>query len=289
MPGAKADLEIVARVALAFASAIREAAYIIDPSLEIRLELVSGTEGSLSLNSIIKSIRVGDLLSRRNLITLAFLGIAWFRQETISWIFQEVLDHVSGKSESHQLSEEEIEAIAKKITYFLEHPIAQNQVETVFRILETDPAITGIGASQDVSTKPPFIIPRQEFSARSGATRADHHDIEVRTRDTEEILTLIRPVLLETSDRRWGFHGVAGEFGATIRDNRFITDVLEGRTSIPLVAGIKMAVTLRTVEEKKGGAWHAAERIVLAVHRITSPFVQQGLGLPPGENPPQKP
>jgi hypothetical protein len=276
----------VARAAIAFASAIREAAYIIDPSLEIKLELISGTEGSLSLNSIIKSIKVGDILSKRNLITLAFLGIAWFRQETISWIYHEILDHVSGKTEPQQLSEDDVESIAKRIAHFLEHPIAQDQVETVYRILETDPAITGVGASQSAGIKPPFIIPRQEFATRSGKAKTERHESETRTADTEETLTLIRPVLLDSSDRRWGFQGAAGEFGATIKDHKFITDILEGRITVALVSGIKLAVTLHTAEEKKDGVWHVTDWSVLAVHKITPPPVQRGLELPPGKNPP---
>ena len=44
VPDQKADLEVVARAALAFDAAIKELAYIIDPGMEIKVELESGTE-----------------------------------------------------------------------------------------------------------------------------------------------------------------------------------------------------------------------------------------------------
>ena len=56
-PGQLADLEVVARASISFVEAVREVAYIVDPSVTIRLELESGTEGSLSLNSVIKYIK----------------------------------------------------------------------------------------------------------------------------------------------------------------------------------------------------------------------------------------
>jgi hypothetical protein len=70
-PGLKADLEVTARAALAFASAIREVAYVIDPALELRIELESGTDGSLCLNAILRAVRPKDLFTKRNLIAIA--------------------------------------------------------------------------------------------------------------------------------------------------------------------------------------------------------------------------
>lgn len=71
----------MARASLAFAGAVREIAYIVDPSLVIRLELESGTEGSLSLNSVIRFVKkqVSDPVTRRVII----IGIVmWFAKET---------------------------------------------------------------------------------------------------------------------------------------------------------------------------------------------------------------
>src|SRR5947208_9697632 len=80
-PGQKVDLEVAARAALAFAAAIRETAYIFDPSMTVRVELLSGTDGSLSLNSLIRSIKLRDLVTRKRLIALAITATLWFTHE----------------------------------------------------------------------------------------------------------------------------------------------------------------------------------------------------------------
>ena len=67
-PGTKADLETVSNSALAFVSAVRELAYILDPSLDLRVEFVSGTEGSFSLNAWLRSLNPKDLLSKKTLL-----------------------------------------------------------------------------------------------------------------------------------------------------------------------------------------------------------------------------
>jgi hypothetical protein len=59
------DIEVAAKIALALGAAIREAAFIIDPSIDIKIELVSGTEGSFSFNTFIKSLNPKDLLSKK--------------------------------------------------------------------------------------------------------------------------------------------------------------------------------------------------------------------------------
>ena len=54
--GATADLEVVSRAALAWSAAIKDLAFILDPSIEIRVEIASGTPGSFSLNSLIRTV-----------------------------------------------------------------------------------------------------------------------------------------------------------------------------------------------------------------------------------------
>lgn len=58
--GEKADFEIVGRAAAAFAEAVKEISYILEPSLEVRLEFDSGTEGSLKLKALLKSLNSAD-------------------------------------------------------------------------------------------------------------------------------------------------------------------------------------------------------------------------------------
>jgi hypothetical protein len=55
--GEKPDFEVVGLAAVAFAEAVKEIAYILDPGLEVRLEFESGTESSLILNAVLKTLK----------------------------------------------------------------------------------------------------------------------------------------------------------------------------------------------------------------------------------------
>src|SRR5689334_10882990 len=102
--GTKPDIEVVARAALAFGQGIREAAFVIDPSLEVRVQLVSGSESSLSLNSLIRAKSVRDLFTWKRLLAVAFTSLLWFRMETARWTFDKVLNYITENEEvAHHL------------------------------------------------------------------------------------------------------------------------------------------------------------------------------------------
>jgi len=84
-PGTVADLEVVAQASLAFAAAIREIAFVLDPSIEVSLKLASGTEGSLSLNTIVRTVKE-RLTDRRVLSAIGFTALAWFGTDVRQYI-----------------------------------------------------------------------------------------------------------------------------------------------------------------------------------------------------------
>lgn len=92
-PGTKADLEVIARASLEFAATLREVAYVIDPSIDLRIEIESGTPGSLSLNSVLRFLKVTDRKGRLNIKAIA-LGVgAFFFHESAVWQYNKILDH----------------------------------------------------------------------------------------------------------------------------------------------------------------------------------------------------
>ena len=223
--------------------------------MHIRVELVSGTEGSLSLNSLIKSLQPKDLFSRRNLIALASVALVWFRQETFVWGYQEFLNFLVAHGASTHLSQEDMDAIAKKAAEAMEKRLAEKHVEEVYQALEADPAIDGVGASPLPGGRPPHIVPRSEFHARSGGARSERVEIIQRVRTYDETVTLTRAVLVPTANPRWGFRGREGSFSAIVKDDEFIASIMDGKAAIPLAAGIRLNVSLEAVEELQNGAW----------------------------------
>jgi len=278
--GQKADLEVVSRVAIALSEAIREVAYVLDPSIEIRIEFVSGTEGSLSLNNVLRTI-ADKATDPETLRTIVVVVVLWFAKEGASYGFQKGMDLVVGSAPiTQKLSEDDIAKIADRVKFVIDGGVAKQQVEQVYRELERDTAIKGVGATPLPSKRPDSIVPREEFSTRSGDINGS---VEVlpdrRERVSEEVLTLISPVLLPGS-RRWRFSSREGEFGAPIQDQEFLDNLLSGTIALPMTAGIQITAELKTVEEFRDQVWHPTERSVSKVVSVKAAPGQSSLPLP---------
>jgi hypothetical protein len=287
--GRRANLESVARAAVAFAAAVRETAFVLDPSMSVRVELVDSTEGSVSLNALIRSLGLGDIITKKRLIALCVTSIAWFTHETGRWTFDEVLHFITGTHYSSHLSQDDKEEIAKRVAELLEHGPAQPRVEQVYHELETDDAVRGVGATDKLGEKPPAanIVPRTEFARRSGSFVGVIQTTEIvrQTRRSHERVRLIRPVLEQRGRGAWQFSGTPGRFFARIRDERFLEDVLSGRIRIAMVEGIELDVDLDTNEEKRDNVWIVISREVVHVRQVYQPLVQGSLALPSPDHP----
>lgn len=265
--GAVADLEVVARASLAWSNAIKEIAYILDPSIEVRIELKSGTEGSLSLNSIIKTVR--EIQKTNPKLTMILLTTTtWFALETSSYTYQKVLDHIlsdDSPNEIHNLDKDELDSLAREVARRLEEGIAENQKKTIFEELEKDLSIKGAGITGRPRRRPKKIVPRSEFAARAGATTSIDETTERRTKRETIPVTLVSPILKD-AERRWRFQtGSLPEFGATMKDHDFLEGVRQGDIEIPLRIGIEMLVELEVKEEFEDGVWVTKERNVMRV------------------------
>jgi len=277
----RADLEVVAQASLAFAASIRELARHLDSSLEIRIELQSGTEGSLSLNSVIRAVKKYAMVDSATLKTIVVVVLMWFAKEGASWAYGKVLDFIVSKPEISQgLSQDDIAKIARAVSTHLHNRTGQQQLRGVYEHLERDSAITGVGAAPAPNARPDELVPREEFSKRSEQANEIPDDATKRVRTNVERVTLISPVLLP-GKRRWRFSFHEGEFGAPIKDTVFVERLVSGQIQIPMVAGIEMDVELQRIEEKIGGVWQPVERNILRVIMIYPPKTQHSLDLLP--------
>lgn len=274
-PETVADLEVVARATLSFAAAVKEAAHILDPSMEVSLKLASSTPGSLSLNTIIKSLKEKSS-DPATLLIVALTILGWFGTDIRQYLVTQGLD-ATFKTEK-KLSDEDLKKITDAVLKALDAKVASRHVQQVYRELERDPSVKGVGATQKPGSRPEHIVPRSEFPAISGSNE-DDAPVEKRTRENAERVTLISPVLLP-GERRWRFSFHEGEFGAPIKDEDFLSDVLHGRYPIVMRSGIEMDVLLQTKEEKENGVWVVKERTVLRVIKTSPAPRQEDLNLP---------
>lgn len=285
--GQLANIEVVARAALAWSAALKELAFVVDPSMEIEIELVSGTEGSLGLNACIKAI--SKLVNKDpRLKTIIITSLTWFTLQAGAYTFEKVLDWLTGSNAPpivHQLSQEEIEKIAHEVVKAQQGDVASSQRRQIFHELSQDQSIIGVGATQERGQRPPIIVPRSEFSQLAGQTVVTEEGEQTKRTETTRIVVVLVSPTLKDAERRWRFQpGNLPEFGATMKDHEFLAAVAAGRVSLPLRAGIEMEIELETKQELTGELWTVKERNVLKVYRpglLPDPSV---LPFPPRED-----
>lgn len=281
--GSNADLAVVAEVGLAFVRAIQEATYRVDPSLVVRVELISGTKGSLSLNTLVRLVKGKDLLSKKNLLVVLIISFAFLRREGMAWGFQEALNYLLGKQEV-TLSDKDATEIAERAADAIEKRLAHKEYMNVFDKMKSDPAIKGFGIAQSHGGHPPFVIDLSRLPDTM-APSPEPQPAQRRNRVERQSIILTRPVLVE-GNRRWGFRGKEGDFSVAMKDIEFQESLLDGRISITMRAGIIFDVDLQTTEEFEDETWIVKDRVVVKVHDTTEP-PRQGRLFPP-ESPPNQ-
>jgi hypothetical protein len=254
-PGAKADFEVVGRAAAAFADVVKEIAFILEPGLEVKLEFDSGTEGSLSLNAILKS--PSD--KRAALIAIAMVVGGWFVQDLRTYGVGKFMDAYLMPEQRKALSDEDIDRIAKRLQNVMDGKIAKEPVQQVYRELERDKAIKSVGTVSKPGTKPINPVPREQFQTVAGILPSVQTTPKKRKKTSRERLTLISPVLVE-GPRHWRFRSNVGEFGYTIEDEKFLKSLLSGKRKIPMKEGIQITALVDTFEENEGNVWLIKDR-----------------------------
>lgn len=264
-PGQKADLEVVGLAAAAFAEAVKEIAYILEPGLDISLEFDSGTEGSLKLNAILKTWR--PLVPRKMLYVIVATVVGWLANDARSYFVGKALDGVFVDEEASSLSQEDVLRIARAVKDILDGKIAKEPSRQLFQQLERDEKIKSVGATHLPNQVPSSPIPRSEFANRANIVETTERELRTRIVQSTERLTLISPVLLN-ADRIWRFRSVLGEFGYLMKDQVFLGRLLSGRQKLPMKAGIQITAVVDTHESFEGAIWVPKQRQIISVLRV---------------------
>lgn len=258
------DLEVISKASIEFSRLVREIARNIDPTIELSLALESGTEGSLKLNTIVKSIqeRAIDKKTYKKIAIASAIFIAGaFSNDVAGRMISEFNDTLFGEEDS--LSQNDLDAIAGLVDCDRGNSLAQEHTRGFYKELQADPVIKGVGVTPQYNTRPSVIVPSTEFKERSVGSPVT---IEKTNRTTSEIVDviLISPVLLESA-RKWRFKGEGPEFGAQIKDKEFLKSVVDGSYHLEMKGGLKMTIELERIESFEGGVWKTNEISVLKV------------------------
>lgn len=280
VPGETADLETVSRASLAFAAAVKEAAFVLDPSLTIRIGVVGESEGSLSINAILRP--VGKFAAKQKpVLTAVFIAsLSWFIGYTVDIAADQagleatILDTARKIgieiSDEDGMTDEDIKRIAEKLIDLQKREQRNIYVQRFYQELEQDEAIKGVGIGSNHGERPEYIVPREEFSLR-GRGVSPTPEAQRRYREDITRLTLIRPYLAEDSDHVWSFLSPEGQISAYVQDKAFLHDLLSGRLKVPMISGLTMDVKISTQERLQNGVWVVQRRDILEVRRARLP------------------
>ncbi|MEA2893132.1 MAG: hypothetical protein QOI05_3925 [Bradyrhizobium sp.] len=272
--GERADFEVVGLSAAAFAEAVKEISYILEPGLEVRLEFDSGTEGSLKLKAIIKTLKTPEGRRAALVSVVATVGLMLIN-DVRGYGFGKLLDEFLAPEQRKELSDNDIKRIAQAVIDINNGKIAKPQVQEMYKQLERDTNIESVGAITKPDDKPVQPVPRSCFSEKAGIAPPIETSTRTRTVPSTERLTLISPVLLPT-DRVWRFRSPIGEFGYFIKDEKFLDDALHGRLHLGLKQGIQITAQIETKEEFEGAVWIPKRREIIKVVRVHKRAAETG-------------
>lgn len=274
--GQSADLETVSRGVLAFIEAVQEIARYIDPFSDVKIELIGTTEGSLSLDTKIK-FRTASGTKEITLRALIIICMAWIGTQAVTYIAGKEIasawEYVFGTDEV-SVSDADKQDISERVIKGLAARVGERGMKQLYAELEKDPAVKGVGVSKKPGVRPADIVPRSQFSRRSGAQATETPAVKTRRRVETANVILVSPVLTPDRKRRWKFRIGRHEFGAPIKDEYFLDALYSGKHPIIMKGNIQMNVRLETQEKFENGAWVETDHIVW--HVIGVPGQYQG-------------
>lgn len=271
-PGQKPDLEVVARASLAFSKTVKELAYIIDPSISVRVELVSGTDGSLNLNSVIQAPK-GVKISANARWGLLWGILVFFGPDIKNWAVAKFMDYVISRQPElaeDRLSEGDVQRIIEGVAKIIAKGPPAESAREVYKEVEKDTSISGIGASPAPDERPEYIVPRSSFPRMASLPEPTETEVTRRTVPSRARLTVTKAVLVP-GDGHWRFAFGEQKFGAPVKDAAFVERLLSGQILIPMVSGVELDVEMITIEEKVDGVWEIKDRAITKVIEIHMP------------------
>lgn len=240
----------------------------------------------MQLNALLRWVR-GLYHVNPTLFTIVASPMTWFGGKTAVYTYEHFLDYLLHTDVPHvvklKLTSDQAKQVAEQVITIQHSKVGDTHVQGVYRELQTDSVIAGVGIAPSHTAPPAVIVPRSEFAARAAgrslpAVREEKREIAERA-----IYTIIRPVLKEHGGGRWRLRGSRGEFSAAIEDHEFLDEIAEGSISAPLAAGTEMDADTVITEELEDGVWKPVAHRVVKVYDVKRRPSQAPLSLPPGE------
>lgn len=276
-PETKIDLRVAAKAAIAWADMVERTGSHFDPLNLTAIELEASTEGSQIIKAIISSVTEDPKTILRIAIVTSLLFIA---KTTAAWTWEQTLEYIKGPDSpaaAKSLSQEDMEALAHEVANAVNQQLKEDDKNRIYQELAADENVTGAGMSSSSEQRPTTIVPRDEFPDLLFLPEVEGADKRVRMEEAD--LVLLKPVLTEETNKRWGFSWPYGKIGATIKHTDFLERMASGKLNVPMAQGIILKVEMEVREERHDGVWVVMEYSIVKVISVSPPERQSDFEL----------
>lgn len=264
-PDSRPTIGAIGKAMVEFENMAGETVFLMEPSVDFSLVYQYSATGSLRIIAGLRGLVTKERLSHMATVIITILVTNGFRHFQ-GKAMDEAVKAIVG--EETTLNDEDIARIVEAVRGIERSKTVTGPRREFFRALVPDGAITGIGAAtSEKDVRPTLIVPRSEFSARAETNLPDEPDEELKPRKVPERLdvVLVHPQLIE-SKRQWRIFSNGREFGASMLDDGFQQQILDGSTELKLAGGVILDVTLETTQVNIGGLWNNKSFAILEVH-----------------------
>lgn len=275
--GSLASLASASKIALAWNDLIIETFAIIDPSAEVRIDLLDAIESSLGFRSLIKA--TGKVAKQHPLIAGALgaaLGTFFMTpvQDISHDVWQKIYEAVGyTPGDAAKCAEKDPENVKEQAAKAQHAAFAAPQKRELFLQLERESVILSAGATPSIVEKPPrsLIVPRADFGPRAGVVVVSEESVE-KKKVSERLPVVLLTPKLKARELMWEFADDSGRtFSAKMKDPDYIRALEEGRTGAELMIGLRMEIEVETKLETVGGIWTVKSREVTKVYSPVLP------------------
>lgn len=290
--GTQADLEVAARAAISWSQSIKESAYIFDPTAEVQVKFVSGTDGSLSLNGAINFLRSADKKTYiKTTAAAALMSASWhITGVTIDYLSVAVLETMEAEKivyfiaekagidvqdEMEQMSQDEIDRIAQRVVSEIKNANKNEKSKQIIRELQRDPNVKGVGVTPRPGVKPEVLLNREQFNNVT-SSETENETRSTRYQTLEQKLRLVGPRIIE-DDKVWRFQGADGENGYYLNDPEFKYKFTHGQLDLDFDKEVIVTAVVRIYQEKQGDVWVNKKRYIDEIIRYENESSQTKL------------
>ena len=260
-PGELADLEIVSSAAIAWSQAVKAAALALYPEDEIRVSLIAAERGSSNWLAKIErsSINKGaERLARgwKTLPLVVRLGIGLV--VVIPVTAKPTWEYWTGTEGFSEQQKEELRDIVSETRT----PSVASHQQQMYRIVQRDPKITGLGTGVPATPfRPKPIIPANQFALADGLFNLQEELPAERVLTPTLDVVVVTP-RLENAQRSWTFRqeGIPGTFDAIMKDQRFLAALDRHAVREQFRSNIPMRIRLEVKERMVEGEWKVPRR-----------------------------